>query len=301
MSRTKADTGAIAVQNGEIKVTENAIIIALSISQWTARVKDKVATASVEKSFNTHGNAGQFQKSLVEGDILKEIQQLTSEMRTYHNENTLPWGDNGERFLPIIPVGKGGKTTYHDYMSVMSQLKSKFEDKVAEFVKLYPTLKDEARRRLNGLYVESDYPDNIESKFGVRITPSAVPASENLNVNLPEAEVQKLREELGIEVNSKLQSAIADIWKRLEKVVKNMSDKLKESDPKFKDSLVNNIKDIIKIAPKLNIFNDPKINEMCKEMKKLTVEPDAIRKDIVTRKNVAKNADEILKKMQAFM
>jgi len=293
MSKTIADTKVVAVVDGKINVTENALIVAVSISQWVARKQDKIATKAVEKKFDTSGNAGAFQKALVDSELLKEIQQIASELRTYHNTNTLPWGDNGDRFLPM--------TNYHEYMGVISQLKAKFEDKVKEFEKEYPALKADARMRLNGLFSEDDYPNDISSKFGIRIRPMPVPATEHMNVNLPEEELKRLKEEMGIEVENRLQTAINDIFKRLEKTVYNMVERLKDVDNKFKDSLVDNVKDIIKLAPKLNVYNDPKITELCKDMKKLVVNPNLLRADVITRKETCKKAEDILKKMKSFV
>lgn len=274
-------------------IRERLLIATLSISKWVAKKYDPKATKAVEQKFKTHGaNIGQFQKELVDNEEIKAIEKIANRMRVFHNENTLPWGDNGERLIPV--------EHYMDYLKEMEKMKTEFDKEVKKFLKNYLNLKEKARVDLNGLFNEKDYPANIEDKFGVRVRFIPVPDTEDIRIDLPAEEVEKIQGDLVETVNSRLADAVGDIWTRLQSVLKRVTETL-SGDKAFKNTIMTNITDLLKIVPKLNIYNDPKIDEICKEMKKVVVNPDNLRKDAKLKKKTCKTAQEVLDKMSAFM
>lgn len=275
------------------KLTEKALIATLNISQWVARREDKRATKAVENEFHTNSHIGNFQKNLVDKDYIKPITQIAQEMRQFHNSNTLAWGDNGDRLLPI--------GNYMEYMAKMLSLKSAFQDEAKKFIAIYPEVVDKARQELNGLFKDSDYPKHIEDKFGVRIMFNPVPVTDDIRVtNLSDDDIQEIKNGLQFDIQDRLNIAVKDIVERIKVAVGKIAERLEDPDNKFKDSLIGNLKDLIKVIPKLNLFNDPKINEVTEEMKKLVVDPDTLRKNKSTRKLVKASAEEVLKKVDGY-
>jgi hypothetical protein len=72
-------------------------------------------------------------------------------------------------------------------------------------------------------------------------------------------------------------------------------------DIRFKSSLVENIREIVDIAPKLNIGQDPMIDQFIAEMSKLTIHtPDELKQDKGIRSKVAAEAEATLKRLQGY-
>ena len=244
-----------------MKNLRNKLIIAqLNISQWGAKTYDKKATKSVESAFHTNHDIGKFYKEIVDTDELKKIGKISSKLRLWHVENTLPWGDNGDRLLLV--------TNYQNYKDKISELSLNFDKEVEKFISKYPELRSQAKIRLNGLYNNDDYPDNIENKFGVRINYFPIPDENDIRLTLPDADLNEIKNNLTSIKNIRLEDAVKDLWIRIEMIIERMINKLSDKDSKFKNSLVDNISDLIQIIPKLNIFDDSKLNKTIKNPRK---------------------------------
>jgi len=71
---------SLAIQN-------KAMLVTLSISQWTARKQDKSVTAEVETAHGAH-DSGKFNKLLVAKELLEPITKLTAKIRESHHFST---------------------------------------------------------------------------------------------------------------------------------------------------------------------------------------------------------------------
>jgi hypothetical protein len=82
-----------------------------------------------------------------------------------------------------------------------------------------------------------------------------------------------------------------------------MADRLEEEGAVFRDSLVNNIKDLANLLPRLNIAEDPDLERLGNYVSQrlCTVPPDVLRKDPSIRKETADQANAVLRRMDYFM
>ena len=83
-----------------MSLSNKALLVYLSISQWTGRRTDQTATASVETAFGTDRKVGNYSKNLLPG--AKELELIKSQahaIRRFYYENTLPWMTDGSRIL----------------------------------------------------------------------------------------------------------------------------------------------------------------------------------------------------------
>jgi len=278
-----------------MSLNEKAMLVYLNISFWTARKYDKKISQEIEDQYNAD-DAGRYNKILIAKEHLSNIQKIISSARTFHYENTLPWSDNGGRLLP--------SANYFGYVKAIQCFKDDFEREVINFLRVYPDLKDEAKQRLNGMFLEEDYPDvyTLESKFNIRSIILPVPEADDFRVNLTADEVDSIKESLEEQVKKSTESAMDDLWKRLFKVVEHMSERLSYPDNKFKNSLVENITALCDLLPKLNITNDPKLAEAVVEIKaKLTAnDSQTLRDNDVVRSKTAIESQKILNKMRPY-
>lgn len=267
---------------------EKAMLVNLSVSAWTASKKDNNASTSVKAQASATAQAGWFNKRLVNPDSLKAIGKVEGRIRDFHYKHTLPWGDNGDRILSAL--------AYMDYVDGLRALKNEFENEVAGFVRDYPSLVQSARGMLGSLYDPGDYPtpESIKQRFEVRSGFTPMPDAADFRVDVGAEAVAEIKKSITESVNERLRVATKECWLRLDDVVKKMADTLDDPERVFRDSLVENIRELVILLPKMNLTGDKALDVAIMEIKgNLLVEPDGVRKDKKLRAIVAAQAQEI--------
>lgn len=174
------------------------MLVTLSVSQWTARKHDAAASKEVATNHQA-GNAGRFNKLLIDTNYLQPIAKMTSALREYHYTHTLPWTDDGRRLLP--------SKLYFEYTKAMRDMKAQFDTKVVDFIKAYPTIIAAERKRLGTLYNPEDYPPDVAAKFSVAIYPEPVPSGGDLRVDIG-ADIKLVRAEIEAATQERLKAAM---------------------------------------------------------------------------------------------
>lgn len=276
-------------------LNEKAMLIELSISQWSGRKLDRKITQEVNAAHNADENAGRYNKSLIAKDVLQKIKKAANSARTYHYKNTLPWSDNSPRILPAAH--------FQDYSAEMRKLKASFEDAVQEFVSNYPDYVYQARSMLNGMFNADDYPADVEDKFSFNTEILPLPAAGDFRVTLQGGEVARIQQDIENRCNAAMERAMKDLWSRLFEAVKHMAEKLGDTDKVFRNSLVNNLCELTAILPKMNITGNADLEKMRREIedKLCGLEPDELRKDPEQRKQTAQDASAILETMAGYI
>ena len=275
---------------------EKAILIDLNLSMWTARKYDKKVSDEVADKHGTSSDVGRYNKATIDRNGIKPIQKVANEARTFHYENTLPWFDGGGRILPT--------TNYFEYMKKMRELKDSFESAVVTFTKEYDGYVKTAKERLKDMFNSDDYPNgDIADRFSFSVQALPIPASKDFRVNISSDEIKKIKEEVEGRLKTVQEEAVKDLWSRMYKVVNHMSEILSSRTAKFKNSLIGNLDELVKLLPKLNITNDPNLETIRKEIEKSLTKynPDNLRVDKKERKKAAKSAKDIMDKMKDYM
>lgn len=273
-------------------LNEKALLVSLSISTWTARKYDRTATNEV----NTHHqaqDAGRFNKLLIAKNHLDEIQKIVSEARAFHYDNTLPWSDFGERLLTA--------ENYFEYTQAMSKLKDKFETTVDHFCTEYPAMITEAKIKLNTLFNQADYPSDVRKSFDIKSTFMPIPDTKDFRVDLSKYEVDSIKQSIQLEVNERFAMAAASVYTRITDQLKKMHERLSKSDAVFRDSLFENLKNLIDLLPRLNVMDSPMIESLCEDMRTLLVDPETVRTDKDLRAQKANEVNAILRNMEMFL
>ncbi len=277
-------------------LTNKAMLVHLSISQWTGRKYDKAVSAKVAQDYNTEESAGRYNKVLIAEKAIKEISKIVTEVREFHYANTLPWSDWGDRVLP--------SANYLVYMQAMQSYKEKFNASVQKFILNYPSLVEEARIRLNGMFRADDYPSagqiGDRYNFDMYITP--LPDAGDFRVSLQSAEVDRIQQDIESRVKDRSQTALNDLWTRLHTAVGHMVDRLSDDEKIFRDSMVTNIVELADLLPRLNVFEDPNLDKIIKEVQSrlCSYQPQQLRDDQTVRKQAAKDAKSILDAMAGY-
>ena len=279
------------------KLNESALLVQLNVSQWTARKLDRKATDQVALANNTGNHAGRYNKSLLPmNEYLDNVKKKTTLIRQEYYDNTLPWGIDGTMILP--------SANYLNFMSKFRQYKSEWVELVDKFILAYPQLQLNAQRYLGSLYNANDYPsvNNISSKFSMEMTVLPVP-SDDFRVGIDEQELAEIQQQVEVRVQQSTQVAMQEAWKRLYDKVKHMAEKLSDTKGVFRDTMIDNIKDICDVLKRLNVTNDQNLEDIRQQVEDTLANnnPESLRLDLDLRQRKSSEAKDIMNKMGAFM
>ena len=280
-----------------MQLNDRALLVQLNISQWTARKYDKRVTQQVADQHNTTTAAGRYNKSLLPmNDLLDRVHKKAGFIRQQYYTNTLPWGIEGTQMLPTA--------NYLAFMSEFRKHKADWEALVADFVDNYSLLKADAKRTLGSLYNEEDYPSDeaIAAKFRMDMAVFPVPSTD-FRVALSTEELSTIQNDIEARLRDASASAMKDVWTRLFDRVQHIADKLADPSAIFRDSMVDNARELCALLPRLNFADDPNLERMRLQVEGRLVshEPDALRNDPDLRRNTALEAKQIMDRMRVFM
>jgi len=279
-----------------MNLNDRALLVQLNVSQWTARKYDKRASKEVTIAHGASSAAGRFNKSLLPmNDKLDNIHKKTTHIRTKYYDNTLPWGMDGTMMLPTA--------NYLNFMSEFRKEKGEWYSLVQEFYDDYDQMKVDAQRILGSLYDHSDYPPVLElrHKFHMDMAVFPVPSSD-FRVSIGSEELTRIQQDVERRVKDAEQAALKDVWQRLYERVKHMAEKLADPKAIFRDSMLENTREICALLPRLNFSDDPNLEAMRQQVEaSLIKHPEALRNDPDLRRDTAAEAKAIMDKMGAFM
>ena len=129
-----------------------------------------------------------------------------------------------------------------------------------------------------------------------------LPAASDFRVDLGKDEIERIQKELQSRLEKEFANANKDLWTRLQNAVSNIVERLSFPDSKFHDTLISNLQDLVNLIPSLNVTGDSNLEAVRKRCEALTAHsPAALRTDIEVRADVAKQAREISRIMDAYM
>lgn len=286
-------------------IENSAMLVDLNISAWTGRKMDKKVSDEIDASKGTRTRAGNYHKALLAGsDKLDEVQKIVGAARAWHYAQTLPWSDAGSRLLPM--------KNFFDYKKTLNEYETKFRTAVAELVAEYPQLVSAAAFQLGALFDRNEYPEleTIEQKFKFGYVFMPVPAAGDFRIDVESEALNELKTQYESFYATKLNNAVKDVWTRLYDCLSHISTKLADLEvPRvkkngdevrsqvFRDSLVDNAIELCGMLTKLNVLDDPKLEQARKELEAAIahVTPEDIRESDNVRADVKARVDAILK------
>lgn len=288
---------------------KKVMLVKASMSQWTGRRKDKVASEKVAADFGSDRNMGHYVKQAIAKEHLNRITKNINEFRTLVYKYTLPWQDDGFRLLSVELYQKLSEET--------RKHSTEHNEAVDEFIQNYSRYIHESENRLNGLFNPADYPtaQKLYNKFSFDVTFSPVPDSGSFALlsDMVDTEIVELSEALNEQHSKALETAMADCWERIHDLIVRLRDKMTEQDrpdkkgnlvsPIFRDSIIGNIKELVDILPGLNITKDPALEKARQDLEAdlARINPQELRESKESRQEVAKKTDTILNNLAGYM
>jgi len=283
-----------------MSISSSALLVELNISVWPASKLDREITDKVNSDAGAVKGASQTKKNLFAGTSLrKDIADFAARVRLYHNRHTLPWADKGERMLPTA--------LFLDYKQTINGYERTFEMMCDNFFIEYPRLVAEAPTALKGLYKAEDYPEieEVKQKFGFKRTVKPVPEAGDFRLDIPAEDLEEMRSTFIDQQDKKLADAMREPWERLHKTLVGMSEKLTDVEgddgkKRYHDTLITNPLELCELLTKLNVTNDPKLEEARRqvELTMMGANIESIKEDAHTRNELKSKVDNILKRFE---
>jgi len=283
-----------------MSIASSAVLVELNISVWPANKVDREMTETVNTNASAVRDASQTRKNLFAGTTLrKDIEKLAARIRLYHNQHTMPWADKGQRLLPT--------KLFMEYKQTMNNYEAQFNQMCNNFFIAYPQLVTEAQVHLGTMYRANDYPDltNVREKFGFRMAIDPIPESGDFRLDISAHDLDEMKAQYEAKFDERLAEAMRTPWERLHTVLTAMSEKLKdeegeESKKRYHDSLVTNAVDLCGLLDKMNITNDPKLEDARKqlELTMLGADIETIKESSHVRETMKNKVDAILQKFE---
>lgn len=277
-------------------ISNRALLISVTISQWTAAKRDKAETEAVEYKHGAIKSSARVNKSLLPGaKALTAIHKASGGIRNFVYANTLPWGE-GTQIL---------KTEgYMPLNTHLSGLISAWDRLVLGFISEYPQLVDDAKASLGTLFNRDDYPeeDDVKFWFGINVKFMPVPDASDWRVSVGDRELESLRKNVEDQVRKSQTEAMREAWDRLFDVVRHAHERLSKPDAVFRDSLVENAISLCNLLPSLNLADDPKLEQMRREVLSSLGKqsPATLRSDQGVRSKAARDMEATMRKMSAL-
>ena len=256
--------------------------------------QDKTLTEQVKKEHNLGKKSGKWEKALFPPEALAPIKSLDAEADKYHNAVTLPF-DKGTGILPAVLI--------EPYSQKMLEFKSRRKHLVdTHFLANYAKWIDWAVHEHNGTFDTSNYPprDQMGEKFYFRTEPVPVPDSTHFESNVTSL-LGLDAESVNIRVEDATKEAQRVLLSRMIEPLTHMANKLKEDKPKIFETMITNIAEIAELVPKLNLTDDPALNQFAADMERLAkTDTDLLRESKVERTQRQQEAEALMKRLSGY-
>ncbi len=287
-----------------MNLNTDAMLVCLHIASWSGRLYDKDASAHVAVHHDASATAGRYNKLLLPKDAFAALTSTVSAARSTHYGQTLPWDDKGARLLTVA--------NYERYTELMDGLCERMVRERSRFIEDYDENIRRAQADLGRLFRIEDYPsrESLREKFSIRYRIAPVPDSGHFMARLASDDTERVKRDIERQIEERLHDAVGDLYRRLAEAVERVSERLREdADGKplvFRDSMIGNLRDLVDIVPRLNIFGDAELTRLCERARKriADVEPNALRPsrsfDPVVRRRVKREADSLKEQFAGY-
>ena len=287
-----------------MNLTHDAMLVSLRISAWSGRLYDRKASNHVAVHHEASASAGRYNKCLLPKAAFAALTATMSKARSSHYEQTLPWDDQGSRLLTLA--------NYEHYMQLLDGLRERVVRERARFIEDYEDNIDQARLDLGKLFRIEDYPSQeaLQGKFGIRYRITPVPDADHFMAKLASDDTDRVKRDIEHQIEERLHDAVGDLYRRLGEAVERVGERLREDGEGkplvFRDSMIENIRGLVDVVPRLNIFGDDTLARLCEQVKEKIagVEPDSLRPsrnfDPVARARVKRDADALMEQFAGY-
>ena len=285
----------VAITDPGVDLAKKTVCIKVRLS--TMGNTRKVSTAQIEADADK--DLLRVSKQLVDSAELKAISRFDGEIRRFLYNICLPF-EIGIHLLPIAAL----ETVEH-------RLRQFAEDRrqlVHAFLSVYPSLCQDAAKRLRGLYNPADYPplEDVAREFGFswQYVSFGVPDQlKGISREVWEQEREKASQRMA-EASAEIQVVLRE---SLAKLVQHMADRLKEGPDgkpvRFKETTVSNLVEFLTNFEFRNVTDDSELQALVTQARELLqgVSADDLRTTGDLRTKVQRDIDDIAGQLDTML
>lgn len=271
-------------------IQSRVLIVKPSVSMVGKSKTDKKLTDEVKDQHDLGKEAGQWVTKLWPPSFIQPFTKLCSEAinaeNSFHKRLTVI-----SQFGYLLPTSR-----FEEYRAYFDNFEQRFNQLADDFTARYDEVLEKARIIHNGEFRAENYPhqSEIRSRFSFTLFTAPVPRTTDLAVSyLDEARLDQIRADIEQNVLRAARQATDQVMARVLHRVHLIADKLRDPDATFRDSLIENLRDILKIAPELNIGQDPAVKELLGACHGLLRDPELLRHNPFVRATTAQSAKSI--------
>ena len=205
--------------------------------------------------------------------------------------------------LRLLPTAQ-----YFKYSQAMSEMQNEFDRLASDFLTAYNDEVVDVQLKLGDLFSRDDYPtvDTLARKFAFRTNYMPLPDAGDFRVDIGNDALREVRDTYSDFYTKQYNNAMNDVWTRLHKALTNMSDRLdygsKEDKKIFRDSLVDNVNDMVELLRVCNVTGSTQMSTMANNLEEAmsSVTPDALREDDTFRADTKAAVDAVIKSLPSL-
>lgn len=255
--------------------TANLQLVRLEVSVFDPTRTDAPTTAGVIEDNGVKGGSATARvvKRLVPKAEVLALAKLATETRAFIREHSTVWDEDGYRLVRANRLD-GLVEGFHTR-------KAAFDQMADDFVARWDEIRAKAKVNLNGLFRDEDYPpaSKVREKFRMKLKAHNLPDVGGLRGVC--AAYDDLRAENETRIAEAIAAARLEPLRELADILKRVSDTLAVPDRIFRDTLINNLNDLLAREGDVNVTDDPQVSEaFAKARAKLSsYTPESLRKD----------------------
>jgi len=285
---------------------ETCLLVVLRIHQFSTTVSDKRESTKIAKEKEANQNRYRVSKRTLVAPELKTIQEIANGARQRFKFLTRPWAADGARIIP--------GALWLDFSREMEVIKEKFEQAADVAALHWEDIIERNRPQLGSGFDRSDYPtaEKFRAAFSMTLSPYTFPTSDNFFSNLLDDEaVEDIRKRQEAATRAVLAEGSRQVAETVYEAVERLANRFAEYEcgedgkrqTKLHQTIVTNLRDLVKILPAMNLERDPELDRLAREIdaKLCAASVDEIKEDDHQRREVAKDAQDILTSMAGYM
>jgi len=252
---------------------EHAILVRFTASKWGISRKDAERTEAAARQYDSNTNMVALTKNLIDpkNPLYKAIAKNIGLAGNTFRAMAGPWDKSSGGFWIISTKG------YPKLQSVMLEFEQINDELVEDFIKALPMILAEAQQAAGQLYDPAliPTPSEIRDAFTFEFETEVLPDRGNTILDLDEKRAAMIRDDAEAKANKQLADLSAYTHEvlrdKLTDVVTNMREFGDEIDGSkrtrsFKNSLVQNMRDLCDLLPALNVQGNPKMDKLAQDI-----------------------------------
>ena len=289
-------------------LNEKAVLISVSTKSWRATIKNKQATCDLAADKGTTEEWVNVTQRIVPKAVVQEPQRIAAACKNYLRGDS-PGAFDGEYLrggLPlwdknvhILPNGLSEKLLRN-----LGAFQEQFNEAVENVRKVLPNALRQAAIENPELAPQIAVPDVdyiCEEKYGLDWELNIMPSSNDIRIDSSKEFAAEVKRSIEEKANRKLKEVTDHTVKAVIKVASHLAKSCEDYDPEqkgkspFRDSAINQVRELIPVIRGLNINSDAAIDKAATDLLAAVgnKSADELRKDDDSRKSVATKARQV--------